>query len=142
MVGCIMFYFSMVQVHFFFIEFHIIFSYLIKYFHIVIIIIVFWFGTDRPSAVLFLNAHFTFFHSHASLLTFILPSSSVSFVLFHSCCYDARVFWKTLVHQFHISYSHTEGHNFLFRQCNYKCIMCVRSEKGEILNTSKPVPLN
>ena len=30
------------------------------------------------------------------------------FMLFHSCCSHARVFGKTLVHEFHISYSHTE----------------------------------
>ena len=32
------------------------------------------------------------------------------FVLFHSCCSHARVFRKTPVHEFLISYSHTEWH--------------------------------
>ena len=30
------------------------------------------------------------------------------FVLFHSCCSLARVFGRTLLHELHISYSHTE----------------------------------
>ena len=34
------------------------------------------------------------------------------FVLFHSCCSHAQVFGKTLVHEFLISYSHTEWHLF------------------------------
>ena len=36
-----------------------------------------------------------------------LPSSS-QFILFHSCCYYVRVFRKTVVHEFPISYNHTE----------------------------------
>ena len=30
------------------------------------------------------------------------------FILFQSCCFHARMFGKTLVHEFYISYSHTE----------------------------------
>ena len=47
---------------------------------------------------------FTFFHTHASLLTFFV----CFFILFHSCCSNAQVFGKTLVHEFPISYSHSE----------------------------------
>ena len=45
---------------------------------------------------------FTYFQTNASLLTF--------FILFHSSCSDARVFGKTLVHEFPINYTHTEWH--------------------------------
>ena len=46
----------------------------------------------------------TFFHTHASLLiVFVCP-----IVLFQSCCSHSRVFGKTLLHEFIISYSHTE----------------------------------
>ena len=34
------------------------------------------------------------------------------FILFHSLCFHARVFGKTLLHEFHISYSHTEWYLF------------------------------
>ena len=57
----------------------------------------------------FFRARFTFFHTHASLLTFFV----CLIVLFHSCCSHSRVFGKTLVHEFPISYSHTERY-FLF----------------------------
>ena len=55
-------------------------------------------------------------------------------VLFHSCCSHSRVFGKTLLYEFHISYSHTEWY-LLFSDSaiNYKCTMCIRSEKVEIL---------
>ena len=43
-----------------------------------------------------------------SILTPLSSSSSVPFFLFHSCCSHARVFGKTLTHEFHISYLHTE----------------------------------
>ena len=48
----------------------------------------------------YFRARFTSFHAHASLLTF--------FSLFHSHFSNARVFGKTLVHEFPISYSYTE----------------------------------
>ena len=51
----------------------------------------------------FFRARFTF-NTHASLLTFFVCFC----LLFHSCCSHARVFGKTLLHEFHISYSHTE----------------------------------
>ena len=68
------------------------------------IIVVFWLGCDRPSGLLFFRARFAFFQSHTSLLT-----SFICFcILFHSWCSHARVFGKTLVHEFPMSYSHTE----------------------------------
>ena len=45
-----------------------------------------------------------FFHIYSPLLTFFL----CFIVLFPSCCSHARVFGKTLLHEFLISYSHTE----------------------------------
>ena len=47
----------------------------------------------------FFCARFTSFYTHASLLTFFV----CIFVLFHSCCSHARVFGKTLLHEFPIS---------------------------------------
>ena len=67
------------------------------------IIILFWLGSDRPSG-LFFRARKTSFHTHASLLTVFV----CFFILFHSCCSHTRVFGKTLVHKFPISYSYTE----------------------------------
>ena len=72
------------------------------------IIIVFWLGYDRPSG-LFFRARFASFHTHASLLAFFL----YFFILFNSCWSNARVFGKTLEHEFPISYSHTEWY-FIF----------------------------
>ena len=99
--------FLIFQVHFFIIEFHFTFSFFIKYYHIMFIIIVFLFGNDRPAGLIFC-ARFTSFHTHASLLTFFF----CFFILFHSCCSHARVFGKPLVHEFPMSYSHTECYLF------------------------------
>ena len=52
----------------------------------------------------FFLALFTSFHTHSLFFCF--------FVLFHSCCSHARVLGKTLVHEFFISYSHTEWYLF------------------------------
>ena len=49
-----------------------------------------------------------------------LPSLCVSF-LFHSCCSHVRAFAKTLVHEFPISYSHTEWQN-TFSQGEIICL--------------------
>ena len=67
------------------------------------IIIVFGLGCDRPSGLLFFRARFTSFHTHASLAFFVRYV-----ILFNFCCSHARVFGKTLVHKFPMSYSHTE----------------------------------
>ena len=48
-------------------------------------------------------------------LLFLLSLSVSLIILFHSCCSHAQVFWKTLVHEFPISYSHTEWYLHLSR---------------------------
>ena len=63
------------------------------------------------SRVFIFYARFTSFHTHASLPTFKI----CFFILFHSCCSHAWVFAKPLVHEFPISYSHTELY-FIFSQ--------------------------
>ena len=57
---------------------------------------------------------------------------------------DTRVFMKTLVHGFLMTYSHMlNGLSFFFRPCNNKCTFCIQSEKVERLkHYSKPVPVN
>ena len=104
--------YSIIQVHFiyFLISFHLTFyiSYKIQIMLIIIIIIiiiiVFWLGRDKPSGFFFMPALLL------SILTSIfLPS--FFYILFHSCYSHARVFGKTLVHEFHIS-SHTEWYLF------------------------------
>ena len=112
--GSMIFYFSIVQVHFFgYLNFFVLFSFLIKYYHIMFIIILFWLGSEDVWASFFL-ARFASFHSHASLLTFFV----CLLVLFHSCCSHARVFVKTFVHEFPISYSHTESYLLFSRNRN------------------------
>ena len=76
-------------------NFSIFFLFLIKYFHIMFIIIVFWVGCDRPSRLLFFVPDF--------LLTFFV----CFFILFPSCCSHAWVFGKILMQEFPISYCHT-----------------------------------
>ena len=75
---------------------------LIKYFHIMFIIVVFWLGCDRPSGHLF----FVTLSSYLLRLFLYL----ISFLLF-----PGAVFGKTLVHEFPISYSHTECYTFFFQ---------------------------
>ena len=92
-------------VHFVFLsELQCTFSYLMKYYNILFIFIIFWLGCDRPSGLLFFRACFASFYTHASILTVFV----CLFILFSSCCSHARVFGKTLVHEFPISYSNTE----------------------------------
>ena len=50
-----------------------------------------------------------------SLLNFFI----CFFVLFDPCCSHARVFGKTLVHEFPISYSHTEWYLLFSRGWRY-----------------------
>ena len=85
----------------------------------------------------FFSASFTSCHTHAFLLTLCF----CYIILFHSCCSHARVFGKTFVHEFHISYSHTEWYLF-FLQCNTsaQCVFGAKNQKQ--LSTSKPEPLN
>ena len=75
---------------------------------IIIIIIVFWFGSDRPSGLIFFVHAYFFPYSRLSYLLCF-------FVLFHSYCSHAQVFGRTLVHEFPISYSHTEWYLFFSR---------------------------
>ena len=58
----------------------------------------------------FYRGAFTSFHTHFSRHAFYFCSC----VLFHSCCSYARVFGRTLVHEFLISYCHTEQCLFFF----------------------------
>ena len=124
------FHFTNTQVHFVFcsLNFIILFPYLIKYYRLMFIIIVFSLGSDRPSGPslgsdrpsfdrpsgsdrpFFFRAHFTSFHTHASLLTYFV----CFFVLFHSCGSNAPVFGKTLVHEFPLSYRNTEWYLIFF----------------------------
>ena len=68
-------------------------------------IIVFWLGSDRPSGLLFLSCPLYFF----PYLSSYIPSSSVFFKFFYNfCCSHARVFVKTFLHEFTMSYSHTK----------------------------------
>ena len=116
--------FSIVQVHFVFllIEFHCPFPYLIKYYNIMIIIIVaFWSGSERPSGLqLLIRALFTSFCTNGSLLNFFC-----SCILFESCCSHGRVFVKTLVHEFPISNSDILNGTFFFRETTWsKLVAC------------------
>ena len=87
------------------IEFHCsFFHFFIKYYQIMFIIIVFWLGSDRPSELLFLSCPLCFF-PHSRFTSYLLR---LFFVLFRFCCSHARVFGKTHVYEFRISYSHTE----------------------------------
>ena len=86
------------------IEFHCTFSLLIKYYHILFVIILFWLGSDRLSGLFSFVPALLF-----SILTpLFCPSLPVPLSYFSLCRSDARVFGKTLVHEFPISYSHTE----------------------------------
>ena len=64
----------------------------------------------------------TSFHIHASVLTFFL----CFLVLFHFYCSNARVFEKTLVREFYISYGHTEW-NVLSSISENRDIICKQS---------------
>ena len=73
-------------------NFIVLFPFIIKYYHSLFIIIVFWSGSDRPSGLLLFVP--------GSLVTIFV----CFFVLFRFCCSHARVFGKTLVHEFPMSY--------------------------------------
>ena len=97
------FHFSIVPVHFIFllIEFHCTFylTYKILSYHVYYYCFFDYVMTGRGD-FFFFRASLTSFHTHPSHLTLFF----CFFVLFHSCCSHAPVFWKTLVHEFHISY--------------------------------------
>ena len=91
------------------IEFHCSFSISYKiqtnylYYYYILISIVYAIG------YCFCRARFTCFHTHAYLLIFFV----CLFILFRSCSH-AQVFGKTLVHEFLISYCHTEWYLLFF----------------------------
>ena len=90
------------------IEFHCTFSisykilqYFVYYYYCILV----WMWCDRRTS--FIRARCTFFHTQI-LMPLFCVSSSVSLSYFVPCCSHAQVFWKTLVHEFPMSYSHTE----------------------------------
>ena len=80
----------------------------------------------------FFRVRFASFQTHVSLLTFFI----CFFVLFRSCCSHARVFGKTLVHEFPMSYCHTEWYLHFFAIRNSLCGQTLRLSK---LNKAKLV---
>ena len=69
-----------------------------------------WFGCELVIGCMyffFFRVRFVSVYTDASRLTFFY-----FVVLFHYCCSHERVFLKTLVHEFNISYSHTEWYLF------------------------------
>ena len=83
---------------------HFYFQVLVKYCHVVFIVVLFWLGSDRSSRVAFCICAITLL---LSILTPIfLHFSSVD--MSHSCCSSARVFGRALVHEFLTSYSLAE----------------------------------
>ena len=73
----------------------------------------------------FFCARFTSFHTHASFLTVFC-----FFVFFHSCCSNAQVFGKTLVHELLISFSHTEWYLLLSDSATTRAQKRIRCELG------------
>ena len=84
------------------IEFHCTFPFLLKCYHIMYIIIVSLLILRNDTIIgrrdCFFSCPLYFFVIHASLLTYIVGFR----ILFHSCCFRARVSVKTLVHEFPI----------------------------------------
>ena len=62
-----------------------------------------------------------------SCMLYFFPYSRFSyylvhlFILFHSCCFHAWVIGKTPVHEFPISYCHTEWYLLFFERLNSPC---------------------
>ena len=120
--GWMIFHFSIVQVHFFLlIECHCSFFICYKiltdyvYYCCILIMIVQSVGNS-----FFFRDPFASFHTHASLHTVVV----CFFILFHSCSSHDRVFAKTLLHEFLISYSHTEWY-LLFSDSATTSVKCV-----------------
>ena len=109
--GWMICHFLIVQVHFVVcqLNFIVLFPFLIKYYHMLFINIVFWLGCDRPSGLLlFVPALLP-----SILSPLFLPSSPVSLSYLILAVLMREAFEKTLVHEFPVSYSHTEWY-FLF----------------------------
>ena len=115
-----------------------IFPFLIKYCHIMFIIIVFWLGNDRPSGLFFLSSPLYFFpYSHLSSYLLLL-----FLYLFIFCCFHVQVCGKTLVHELHISYSHTEWYLLFSDSGTTSAPFVFGAKKWKYLCTSKPIRLN
>ena len=122
------FHFLIVHDHFVFVNWIVLFSCIIKCYDITCII-VFWFGSDRPPGLHFLSCPFFFFlYSRLSSYLLRMFRCLLSFLLF-PCASDfentrawvphfLKPYWMVLV---------------FFRQCNYKCTICIRREKPEIV---------
>ena len=100
----VFFYYYLSPFCFLLIEFHcslsISYKILPDYFYYYCISIGMW----QAVGTSFIRARGVFFHTYASLLCVFV----CLIVLFHSCCSHAWVFGKTLMHEFPVSYSHTE----------------------------------
>ena len=102
------------------------------------IVIVFWFGSERPSGLLCLS-HPLYFCPYSRLSSYLLLLLCFSFPLYFCpysrlssylllllclisfCCTQEEMFGKTLVHEFHISCSHTEWYTSFFARRNGPC---------------------
>ena len=83
------------------------------------------FGALRPLGKIGLSYSFGLWDFIFSCPLYFFPCSRISSYLLFLCLisfllFPCAMFGKTLVHEFLISYSHTEWLSF-FRQCNYKC---------------------
>ena len=79
----------------------------------IIIIFAYWLGSDRLS----------------ELLVFFVPASLLFLCLMLFLLFPCASVWENTRARVSHSYSHTEWYFLFFRQCNYKCTMCSRSEK-------------
>ena len=121
--------FSNIYVHFIFcqLSFIVLFQFLIKYYHILFIIIVFWLGCDRPSGLLLFVPDVLFsiltplfcVSSTVSLSYFILAVPMRKCLGKHSCMSSS--FPIVILND-----------TFFFRQCTYKCTLRIRRDMVEI----------
>ena len=122
---------------FFKIEFHCIFSYLIKYCHIMLIIVVSWLGSDRSSGHLFVVAAL-----FLSILTpLFLPSSiSLSYFILDVLMRECLGKHPCMSSTFPVAIS---TGTLFFPKVQLQVHMCVfRVKKSKYLSISKPIPLN
>ena len=107
------------------------------------------FGAKQPRGKIGLSYSLGLWDFIFSCQLYVFPCSRISsFLLFlcllNSCCSHVKVFGKTLVHEFLISYSHTELY-LIFSDSATTSAHCVfgSSEKLEMdMCTSKPIPPN
>ena len=77
---------------------------------------------------------YLFPYSLISSCLLILSLYLISFLLFP--CASVWENFLAWVPQFLLAgYCYDEWYSLFFRQCNYRCTMCMRSEKGKILNS-------